>query len=54
MKIGLLINENYEYVIDLFSQHKDTGCGITMLIDRNPFTKDVEVLDNGMIQYSFR
>lgn len=53
MKIGLLINENYEYVIDLFNQHKDTGFVITMLIDRNSFAKDVEVLDNGMIQYSF-
>lgn len=22
MRIGLLINENYEYVIDLFNKHK--------------------------------
>ena len=52
MRIGLLINENYEYVIDLFNRHKETGLIITMLIDRNISSKDEEILDNNMIKYS--
>ena len=52
MRIGLLINENYEYVIDLFNKHKETGLIITMLIDRNVSSKDEEIIDNNMIKYS--
>lgn len=54
MKIGLLINENYEYVIDLFNQHKESGFVINMLIDRDIEAQDKEILDNNFVKYSLK
>lgn len=54
MKIGILINENYDYVIDLFDKHKESGLVITMLIDRNIDSKDEEIVDKGIVKYSLK
>lgn len=54
MKLGLLINENYQYVLELFDKYRDTGLIITVIIDRDNLNEKIEILDNNIIKCSLK